>query len=175
MKNLIKALGIAGITALSFFPMKDYAQSDDYIKEESDKGFASLVTGMELSVCENFAWAYFDSSAHILNGSSSKEKLIEKVKLSLDYLGLSESALNLFIEKSRDYQPYENKDLPFTMSTKTKLDTNEIKKFIPYFKELREKEEYFLKNPEEMNLQIFLDNLTKKYEKTYAVINFSLE
>ena len=94
LKNLINA-GLIGLGSLGIFGNEGYGQSNN-IEKEGEKAYESLNKGMEISVCENLAIQYLDSSAHSLNGKYTLKELIPKMNLSLDYLEKSEATLNLF-------------------------------------------------------------------------------
>ena len=168
MKNL-KNLILAGMIGLGSFVISRNVKGQSYTEKEGDKAYVSLEKGMEISVCEDFALQYLDSSAHILNGKYTKKEVIQKMNLSLYYLEKSEIALNLFIKKSREYSLYENDSLNFTMGIETKLDTNEVKKILPYIKELQEIEAIMLKDDNKIN-ELSLELLNEKYSGLYELV-----
>lgn len=167
MKNLFTKIALTGalIFGLNNVSSNLYAQTSKSSAEE--EAYANLKKGEEVIGYAQVALAYFDSSATALNG---KNPLIQKMNLSLGHLEKSEIGLNLFIKKSKNYQPYENKELNFSMSFESRLDTNEVKQLLLKIKKLQLIESKMLNNPNMIN-ELSLELLTEKYNQGYEMIN----
>ena len=170
MKNLKNILKIAvPVISLSFGSLKNYGQNTD---KESEEAHSNLKKGLEMSVYENLALQYLDSSASILAGSFTRKQLISKLDSSSNYLAKSIIALENIAKDN--YQFYEDKSAGLTIGIETKLDRGEAKKILPKIKELREIEKEMLNESDKID-GLKIELLKERYSEISELMNNYLE
>lgn len=198
MKTLRKVLGITGITALSFLPLKNYGQNlvmdeDGEIFLESGFGVDTRTLNKILQSFTNVNLSLYNAGFHASYGkyycnsfkssedSSSNFKYLKKeMDLCSKYLDTSLSSLEYFAEHSNNTGIYQSATKLYSASgenvyssvgkTTIPLTSDKAKEFLPKFRKLKNIKDNLIDDLKEINL-----NNINEYNKFSSEMNVFLE